>query len=466
MKNIMLDHVRRWWWVFVLGGTYASILGWSLATPDFSSRYWHGKHPFLESFFKIQSTMLVMQCACLAVFTGTLLLFSDLQRGLIRSVAGLPLTGRQLGRSWWLTTVAVPSGGEMALLTLGAGLFYVLHPSTTFPVRRLLLADLLIFLWSGSTFVTYFTNYATQGLAWGKLYNVISGVLGIWMMFGFGLNLKAQKNPVMWEVFIGIGLLLTAFGWWRAGQFTPGQTKPLVPARSRLRTHAILTPLPIKHMAGLPPAAVGSGGIPLLGRVTFFNAFLFCLIAAVWMPSAFAWQGHIKSWPAAMELVAGLVAAYWAICFFVFMPVLRQLRYLRTLPLSPSRLALVLLVLALLPLLTLGALTALVAWLSTDASITLLVLKNFLFILAPASLCLAVAVWRGTGIQTYVVLLVTLIGFQAVCYRDIPLHLVGAGAAIGVLLSYLVARLALCRSSHAYRVPTTPFGNWPGVGSK
>ena len=93
MKNLILDHCRRWCWVFALGGGYAFILGWSLATPEFSGGYWHGKHSFIESFFKIQSSMLVMQSACLATFTGAILLFYDLQRGLVRAVAVLPMTG-------------------------------------------------------------------------------------------------------------------------------------------------------------------------------------------------------------------------------------------------------------------------------------------------------------------------------------------------------------------------------------
>ena len=472
MKNIILDHVRRWWWLFALGAVYAAALGWSVATSATTSGYWHGKHSnsLILSLAMTWNSMLVAQSLCLAVFTGAMLLLFDMQRGLVRPVAVLPLTGRQIGLSWWLATVVAPACLSAALLFVGGGAFHLFHQDTTIPVARLLLADLLIFLWLGSVFVTYFTNYATQGLPWGKLYNFIASVTIIWMLFGFALSLNAQKSPTKWALFLGLGLLLTLFGWWCAGQFIPGKTKPLARvsdrARARLRAHTILTRLPIRYASGTHPAVAGGGGIPLLGTVTFFQAILFCLITAVWMPLALAWQGQFRSWSSAIELVAGLVAAFWAISFFVFLPVLKQLRFLRTLPLSASRLALVLIVLALLPLLALGALTAGVAWLSTDTSTTFLVLKNFLFILAPASLCLAVAIWRGTGTQTYMVLLLTLIGFQAACYRNIPLSLVGAVVAICILLSFLIARLALRRSRHAYRVPATPFGNFPWMGSK
>lgn len=464
MKNVILDHCRRWWWVFLLGGAYAVILGWSLATPDFATGYWQGKHSFLEQFFKIQSSMLLMQSSSLAVFTGAMLLLYDLQRGLVRVVAVLPLTGRQLGRSWWLATVAAPAAWQIAWLSIGAGAFYLFHPGTTFPTVRLLLADLLIFLWFGTAFVIYFVNQATQEIRWGKLCNFLATVAIIWMMFGFALSLNAQKSPVKWALFLGLGLLMTFFGWWRAGQFIPGQTKTA--NRPRARAHTLLSPLPLKSLPGTHSEVGGNGGLALLFSVTFYRAFLFCLYAAVALPLALAWQGQLDSWSAAIKLVAGLVAAYWVLSFFTLTPALRQLRYLRTLPLSASHLALMLIFLALLPVLALGALTTGIAWLSSDAPVTLLVLNHFLFVLAPASLCMAVAIWRGTGIQTYVMLLLMLIGFQSASYRNLPLYLVGAIVAVCVLLAFLVARLALRRSSHAYRPPITPFGNFTWLGGK
>ena len=323
MKNVILDHCRRWWWVFLLGGAYAVILGWSLATPDFATGYWQGKHSFLEQFFKIQSSMLLMQSSSLAVFTGAMLLLYDLQRGLVRAVAVLPLTGRQLGRSWWLATVAAPAAWQIAWLSIGAGAFYLFHPGTTFPTVRLLLADLLIFLWFGTAFVIYFVNQATQEIRWGKLCNFLATVAIIWMMFGFALSLNAQKSPVKWALFLGLGLLMTFFGWWRAGQFIPGQTKTA--NRPRARAHTLLSPLPLKSLPGTHSEVGGNGGLALLFSVTFYRAFLFCLYAAVALPLALAWQGQLDSWSAAIELVAGLVAAYWVLSFFTLTPALRQL---------------------------------------------------------------------------------------------------------------------------------------------
>jgi len=507
MKNLVLDHGRRWWWVYALSGVYGVILGWSLATPEFADAYWQGKHSFLEQFFKIQSSMLLMQSSCAAIFTGAMLLLFDLQRGLARVCASLPLTSRQLGRSWWVATAGAPAAWQIAWVTFGAGLFYGLHPGTALPVARLLLADLLLGLWFGTAFVIFFVNYAMQGRPWGKFWNFITGVALIWMEFGFVLSLNAQKSPVKWAAFLTLGVLMTAFGWWQAGRYTPGQIKPTVRARRGGQSLSLsqsnssprpstplaieervaaglerrlpgvpglhgrsiqgaLTPLAIDYLAGMQTGPKGTGDISPLIKVTFYRAILFCLSVAVWMPLALAWQGRINSWPSVIELVASLVAAYWALSFFAFAPVLRQLRSLRTLPLSGGCLALILIGLALLPVLAMGALTLGVAWLTTNPAVTWQVVHNFLFVLAPASLCLGMAVWRGTGIQTYVVLLLALIGFQVVCYRSLPLSAVGGIAAGCILLGFLAVRAALNRSSHAYRSSPTPFGHSPWLGSK
>lgn len=459
MKTILLDHGRRWWWVFLLIGTYSAILGWSLASPDLTDTYWQGQHAFLATLFKIQSTMVLMQSSCLAVFSGALLLFCDWQRGLVRAVAVLPMTGRQLGRTWWLASVAAPAAWQIGWLSLGAGLFCLLHPASALATARLLQADLLIFLWLGTMFVTYFVNYAIRADRWGKLSSWITSATIIWMFFGFALSSQAQKREADWCVFLSLSLLMTLYGWWRAGQFRPGQRQPNVPARSRAQP--LLTPLPLKFSEVTPPVAAGREGTSLLIRIVFYRAFSFCLITAGWMLLVFAWHGQVKSWRSALECVAGLVSAYWVLSFFIFSPVLRQLRYVRTLPLTPSRLALILMAQALLPVLALGTLTTGIAWASAEAPVTLQVMHNFLFVLAPASLGLAVGLWRGARIETYAGLILLLIGFQFVLYRNLSLGLVGAIVAICALVAFLGIRLALGHSRHAYRPPVKNFGTPP-----
>ena len=120
-----------------------------------------------------------------------------------------------------------------------------------------------------------------------------------------------------------------------------------------------------------------------------------------------------------------------------------------------------------LPLIALGALVAGGAGLAMGIAAGLTVLKSYTFILAPASLCVFFAVWRGEGMQAYALLAITLFGLQLVQlrlqmafhYLELPFSLCGTIAAICVLLAFLLTRCALMRSSHTYRVQANPFGN-------
>jgi hypothetical protein len=438
-----------------------------MAMPAAGSGYWHGKHqhPLLLSWLLTQGGMFVAQTMGLGVFTGAMLLQVDFPRGLVRVAALLPLTSRQVGRSWWLASVAAPAALQIVMLFVGAGAFHGFHPGLGFGLPGLLWCSLVIFIWFGLGFNIYFTNYTLQRLPgnWRRrLWQLLVTALMLWMLFGFALSLEAQKNPVKWAIFLGAGLTLTLVGWWQAGQFSLASqfgragAKPLAAMQDRFRKKLLLTPLSVKSQAEPPPAADGSGGISLLIRTNFHPAFWFCMLIVVCMLVALALEGAIKSWQAALELAANLVAAYWVICFACFASVLRELRYLRTLPLASGRLALVLVLAALLPLVATGALIAGVACLSTDTGIGLLVLKNFTLILAPASLCLAAATWRGVGVA-YAVVIPSLIGFEWVCFRDIPLSTCGIVAAGSVLLAILIVGHNLRHSHHAYRAPATSF---------
>ena len=81
MKRLMLDYFRRWWWVLALVGIFEFRLGWSIANrPEDNFEFWG---------------------LMLALWTGANLLSFDLRRGVVRAIAPLPLTARQIGRSWW-----------------------------------------------------------------------------------------------------------------------------------------------------------------------------------------------------------------------------------------------------------------------------------------------------------------------------------------------------------------------------
>jgi hypothetical protein len=156
---------------------------------------------------------------------------------------------------------------------------------------------------------------------------------------------------------------------------------------------------------------------------------------------------------------------------FQLLPLLRHLRYLRTLPISATRLALIIVAIVTLPLVALGALAAAVAWLTLGAPAALPFLNSYTFILAPASLCAFIAVWRGDRMEGCALLIVTIFAFlkmhgwlQISVYNPaVPFDLIGPIAAVTVLLAILLTRRALVHSSHAYRVRANVFGNFPAA---
>ena len=100
MKNLILDHCRRWWWVLGLCAGLEYALGWYMANkPDLPLEFYG---------------------LMIAMWSGAILLQKDWRRGAVRAVAILPLTGRQIGRAWWLATVGIPAIILTALLLLGS----------------------------------------------------------------------------------------------------------------------------------------------------------------------------------------------------------------------------------------------------------------------------------------------------------------------------------------------------------
>jgi len=264
---------------------------------------------------------------------------------------------------------------------------------------------------------------------------------------------------------LGIGGLLTVVSWFRAEQFSLGRAEPFNPGRAGIR----LTPLPSTNPSTYHRPPEGYGGIPFLISTSFVRMLSWVAAMLALMALLQQWQGQAMPRDVAITIFGGMgsLMSCGFIIVFQFLPVLRQLRYLRTLPISATHLAATMLGIVILPLIALGALVAGGAGLVLGAPAGLTVLKSYTFILAPASLCVFFAVWRGDGIQTYVLLAITLFGLQQVQLRlqtaplslEPPFSLGGAIAGICVLLAFVLTRFALMHSSHAYRVRANPFGN-------
>ena len=463
MTRLMLDHFRRWWWVLALAGLFEFWVGRQIANrPQDPFEFW-----------------LLM----VSLWAGANLLSFDFKRGALRSVAALPLTGRQIGQSWWLATVPLPAVGLVAMLFLGAVTFCQVHSNKSLPTTQLAIGSLFTLAWLGSAFPTIFA--ATRGLGGNPrqmICNFFLSVLSMLMLFGSMLfALGASKSPVKCALILGIGGFLTLVGWvdaqrfdlGRGVQFYRGRPEPPNIGRHRFQ----LTPLESKVQAtNQRPPGPAYGGVSffILSRVVrMFRliAWMSALTALLWV-----WLGSPMPGHAAVVMFAGMgsLMSLGFMIVFQLLPALRQLRLLRTMPISGMGLSATLMAIMLLPLMALGAASAGVAVfaLGTPAAITFL--GDYTFALAPASLCVLLAVWLGEGKPSYAVLIVILFGSQQVQLRlqsflhvpELPISLAAAIAGTCVILALLLTPWAIWSSRRAYRERAITPGSFPfGMGS-
>ncbi|MEI7935110.1 MAG: hypothetical protein WCK27_00330 [Verrucomicrobiota bacterium] len=447
MKRVMLDYFRRWWWVLALVGVFEFRFGRFIADrPEDNFEFWG---------------------MMLAMWPGAILLSYDLRRGVVRAIAPLPLTARQIGRGWWIATVPFPAIALAVLLFAGAGTFSYVHPTKVFPAGRLAWASIYNLMWLGTGFIAIFgamrrSSRNSRHSASTALFSLLSTIMFIPGMMFFQ---DASKHPLKCALLLGIGGLLTVVSWFWAEQFNLGGAGPFNADRAGIR----LTSLPSTAPSTPHRPPKGYGGMRFLIGTSFVRIFLLVTAMIALMALVQQWQGQAMPPHMAITMFAGMGSfmSCGLIIVLQFLPVLRQLRFLRTLPTSATRLAAVLLSIVILPLIALGALVAIGAGLAFGASAALTVLNSYTFILAPASLCVFFAVWRGDSMQAYALLLVTMFGLQQVQlrlqtflhYLELPFSLCGSMVAICVLLAFLLTRRALRRSSHTYRVQANPFGN-------
>ena len=488
MNRLILDHFRRWWWVLALCGALEFGLGSFIASrPQENFEFWG---------------LLV------AMWAGANLLLMDLKNGMVRSVAVLPLTTGQIGRSWWLATLAIPAIALAALLFLGAGTFYCFHPHLIFRVNRVGLASLFNVAWLGIIFACSSATSGFEGKGWQRAHTTFISLLAMLTLLGGMVYFQnAAGKPFKSALLLGVGVLLTTEGWFRAERFVQGRASfrlvapqykgaPGAPGtvdENLRRMEALRPPATawwglrrrlfdrymrwLEGLTGRNPrgehyAPVGRGGIPLLISTIFVRTFLTGAALVALMTLIMALQGGLNS-----QLIEVLTSVFpFMFLFLIFFmqptPALRQLRFLRTLPVSATRLAGVMITMLMLPLIAVGALAAGVAVLAFGTPAAIGVLKGFTFMLAPASLCIYFIVWRGAGTQTHILLLLTLFGFQLAPlwllgifhHPEIPVSQTGAIVALFVLLGFLLTRRAIKHSSHTYLVPANQFGNLWGAG--
>lgn len=443
MNRLTLDYFRRWWWIMALGGALVFRLGWTIARrPDDPFEFW---------LFMI------------TLWVGGILLGFDLKHGIARAVLALPLTARQIGRAWWLATIAMPAVGLGVCLFSGAEAFHRFHPNSVLPISRLWMASLFVLPWLATSFTSIYgiNNDMIFGTRRERLAISFFAWLAIVTLFGGMLTLQdSSRSPVKFTAYQIAGLVMIVAGWVRAEKFVVG--------RASFRFSKIR----YRNPSGQFRAPAGSGGIVYLVSTSFMRIFLYVAAMVGLMGLLMFWRR--SPLPANLNLLMfaamGSLMSCGVIIIGQVIPVLRQLRLMRAMPVSANSLAAAMIAIAISPLIAVGALVSFAAWLALGSQPAVTVLTSYTFVLAPAALCVFFVARLGGGVAGYISLAVIIFGFQQVQLRlqmflhlrELPIGVAASVATVCILLAFFLTRQTLRRSSHAYLMQTLPFGNFHG----
>jgi len=338
------------------------------------------------------------------------------------------------------------------------------------------MGSLFTLAWLGIQFTLIFNVTGGLGRNLREFFcNSLISWLTILSYFGsMVLSNNASASLSKSAILLGVGAWLTAVGWFRAGRFDAdhaGLYLGRVEA-PRIQPKGLpLTPLEPRTASGHYDVPAGRGGMRFLLTTASVRGFVQIAAMVALMGVLFAWQGHgLSRSPDVQLMVAmGSFMPCWFVVFYQLLPMLRHLRFLRTLPISTAGLTALLLALAILPLFALGAAAATVGYLAWGTSAALALVNAYTFSLGGVALCVFFAVWRGSGVAGYALILSILFGFLLAHlslqtrfhYLERPLTLSGVVASGCLLLAFVLIRQVLLRSGRPYRVLENPFGGFP-----
>ncbi len=438
MQLIILDFIRRRWWLFPLVAVFA-ILGMATA----------------------QSMIFTHLAIIVLIF--------DAQRGLLRAVRPLPVSRRSQASAWWfigvllaplVTFFALPIGALISAATIRPRLFPIPSVDAALPYTFVLAPDHFapwfsagISAWVGLGYAA-FCFLLCIGLpnrpASSRLESIWQGVFGgLWglsfsgpMLFMFVLPKNPGAiQPWHWVLFalVPVLLVLSFIG------------APDMMARRMFALNAAGKPA-----ADAPPTERGGlTGIPLLltsaiGRTVAFLALIFVMqmLFGRWIGI-----GGVAADRASFGQLAG-----FAIFFGALAAAMPGLRVLRVLPLSTAQLALLLLSIPAALGFICGSFITIVGGFSDPPWSVLVALLARVFVIAGAG-GLALTAWLHTtsGARLVGFALVAMIPSSAVHFiPQFSIWLLLGGSA-SLVAAYLLLVRGLRKSSAFYQ-PRTIFG--------
>lgn len=387
-----------------------------------------------------------------ALFVGPVLLSYDLQYNVTRALIALPVTAKEIGRAWWVSTVGLPALLLLAVTTLSAIVPLVGGHTELLFLNCLMQAVAL----GGMFFLLSFMPAGYQGSWQEKVRGGFFGALwgfscggGFLLFMNFSWSHRLQAG-----IFLGIGAALTIAGWFRAesmvlhrGSFRQGTQ--IARAKSR-QYHA--------------PA--GFGGLPFLWQSLLVRLGLCSLFFVAFIVAASVLLTIMEGKP--MQQPLGSFEHWtplfmWSL-FWVYLtlmpPIMAHVRALRTLPISTTVLSATLVLFPTILFLILE-----VAYAAVGAG--RLVVGNCMAAAGALAVVLPLMIWLGLTRGMYM-LTVGLIMASIILTDVFDKASVSPFSAILVLvlaaaLAWEITRLLLRASSKAYRARPILTSNWGGV---
>jgi hypothetical protein len=462
MKKIILDHFRRWW--LALSALLVAYFAFQAVSVHLNNSQTsdEGVAATVNHTINAVPNIFIFQ---ILMFLGFLLMF-DLQRGLARALAVLPVTTKQIGRAWWLVSVALPA---IALLILGLLAFLIFSSGTSkmISLENYLAGWVLATLYLGAMFgaLTFITMTFPDTLI-GRIRVTMPNLLFAFMIMELFViqveTLTTTKRALIFSTYA----ILAVFGWFRAERMVLQRAGFRFVSKTSSKKSA-------QHKT-----SQGFGGLPYLAQRTFIQSTLIGLALMFFMTLVMSFVAHDQNRAqAVISMIQGGSTPYvFYILIFSIVPIVFQLRFLRTLPISSPALAATVIFLPLLSIAAVGVVvTTLVSFVAGEAVI-LPVANGFLMLGAKAAIIVSLVVWRGLGSPTYLLIFLLVLSDSFISLGMTIIFHLGSKTPerpwwvnltiflLCVIVSFALTRRLLTKSSSAYRVRTMPANTWPVWG--
>jgi hypothetical protein len=462
MKLVILDHFRRWWWVWLLCCLVHAAVSYGLCLPEGKFHHAMGSFP-------------------LGVFLGAFLLMMDLQRGHARALLTMPVTIRQVARAWWWVAVGIPAAALALITGIVFGVMCVVASVTH---RPLPVIDAAAHNWVINLFLLGITFFAATGMpsrqnaaiGWvqqlrGAFFGILyGGSIGGWMLYK-DIDLATPAGMAIFS----IATLLTILGWFR-GETLARERAGMSPS----------SPAPGKKSSTPSRCAEGHGGLGFLVQSLFTRMTLMGLWVTTFFILIFAFvidpkfgdhslqmrQNHASP----LDFFGGSASIFtlqimWIMSFQMAVYAF-HIRFLRTLPVSSNRLASVLIFTPLASVsLVLFLSDVLVATVShtTPFSLASMLRLGVPLQIATMAIIPVLFIWRGMDALAYLLMILLMCGcaFTATFRHGQVSPCVNVVGALSIILgSFIAIKYLLERSSHAYRPRTSQFPGWNWGGMR